>query len=188
MVEPEDDESPSTLTLLPPTFTGMVTTGDTWLPPAMLSSPDVDASDADATGAASAVDEPDDEESPTAETALPPIVTGTETTPVTWLPLAMPSFPEVDEVDEDGADAAAGAVFVAAASEPESPMTLTAFPPTVTGTDTTLSTSVPESTLPSPDVSAACAAVAPRRVIPPAKRTPYRHLAIVRFMVVLLEI
>ena len=166
-------ESPMMLTALPPTFTGRETSGDTCVPPAMLSSPDVVAGAASGAFASDPADVDDcvDEEFPITEIAFPPTVTGTETMPVTRVPLAMPPSPEVDDGGLTGTDAAAEA-GVAAESDFESPRTLTALPPTLTGRETTASTRVPESTPSSPEVSAAFAAVAPRRVNPPAKRTP----------------
>ncbi len=102
------------------------------------------------------------------ETAVSFTVTGTETLMIACEPEAAPSEPLVDAEpesrDEDGEDALSLELV------DESPITDTAASPMVTGTSTFRSAWVPESSPSSPDVvdSAACAAAAPKSVMPPA--------------------
>ena len=101
----------------------------------MLSSPDVTG---DAAGEPASVvepvDGPSEEESPTAETAFPPTVTGAFRVGSTWLPLAMPSSPEV--VD-DPAEAGTEDPSAVEPDDDESPSTLTLLPHAFTGAATT---------------------------------------------------
>ena len=148
--ESVDDESPSTLTALPPAVTGTAAPTGTWMPLRMPSSPDVLAAEPapePAAGAAGAADEPAaepaDDESPRTLTALPPTVTGISALTGAWMPEATPSAPDVvapePGAEATGAAGAAGAAAGAAGAElesllAESPTALMALPATVTGT------------------------------------------------------
>ncbi len=176
-------ESPITETALPPMVTGTFTETMPWVPDSSPSSPEVSAT----TGSAEApldgsppagAEPPDvsasvDELSPTTETALPATVTGALTVTTACEPDAAASSPDVVAVT--GAGAGAGADVVAP-SLVESPITLTALPPTVTGRSTSMRAWVPESSPSSPSVvsSVAFATVAPSSVMPPASTVPSR--------------
>jgi hypothetical protein len=92
--EPDVSESPSTEMLLPLSVIGAATDTAAWLPPATESPPAV-VWDADAEGAGAFVVEPELEESPASEMALPPTVTGAATWIAAWLPPRRLSAPEV---------------------------------------------------------------------------------------------
>ena len=165
-----DSLSPRTETALPLTVTGASTETTPCVPPATLSSPEVE-------GSGAGCDEPPDDDSapsewlsPATETALPATVTGTSTVTIACDPEAAPSFPEVCA---SGAGAGADA-WVSGSSEWESPRTEMALPATVTGASTSMTAWVPESSPSSPDVSAAWATPAPAREIPPPMSTPHR--------------
>ncbi len=117
--------------------------------------------------------------SPSTETALPPSVTGTTTSMTACVPEPTPSEPPVEAspppIDTDGAEVCAS-VLVA------SPSTEIPLPATVTGTATEMSPWVPDSRPSSPVVSAACATVAPKSVMPPARSVPHRARLMVVFM------
>ena len=98
--------SPMTLTALPPIATGAVTSGAICVPPATESSPDVvPAVPAPVVGAVPPTGaEPVELLSPRRLTALPPIVTGTETPATICVPPRTASSPVVAGPDETGAD------------------------------------------------------------------------------------
>ena len=105
------------------TVTGIETTGDTCVPEAVPSEPEVETPAAGAVpvpvlvpaAGAVLVELP----SPRTPMPLPPIVTGTSTRPVTWVPESSPSVPEV--VGADGVSAAGAGVVAAGAVDVEVP-------------------------------------------------------------------
>jgi hypothetical protein len=152
-VAPVEVPSPTRPIPFPPIVTGTDTTGDTCVPEAVPSEPEVVGAAAGAAG----VDAADvgvlgavDTASPPTATALPVAATGAVTAPATCVPEAMPSEPEVVGAAAGaaaGAGAGAGADVAAA-----SPPTEIALPETCTGAATSGTTCVPEAVPSAPDV------------------------------------
>ncbi|GAA4715495.1 hypothetical protein GCM10025782_10220 [Pedococcus ginsenosidimutans] len=166
---PEDEESPTTDTALPPTTTGAVTGAVAWLPPAAESSPEVEPPAAEpeledpedpAPGVEAELSAPEDEESPTTDTALPPATTGAVTGAVAWLPPAAESSPEVEPPaaeppaaePEPEDPAPAVEAELSAPEDEESPSTEMLLPLTLTGTETARSPWLPPPTEPVPSL------------------------------------
>ncbi|WP_345119440.1 hypothetical protein, partial [Knoellia locipacati] len=144
--------SPSAETALPPALTGAATGAVTWLPPTTASVPEVDCE-----AGALPTFVPDDVTapvlfaSPSAETALPPALTGAATGAVTWLPPAIESAPDVVD-GEAAAVLPPEPAFVVLELLRESPVTEMALPLTVTGTDTGAEAWLPPPVESAPDV------------------------------------
>ena len=151
--------SPTTDTALPPMVTGTAIGRTAWLPPSKLSEPSVDTAPTDPPEAAPPVVPASSLWlSPTTDTALPPMLTGTEIGTTAWLPPPTLSAPSVSTsatgaASSTGAGAGAGAK-VSASSVWLSPMTDTALPPTVTCTSIEMTPWLPEPMPPPPSVVA----------------------------------
>ena len=122
-----------------------------------------------------------DELSPMTEIALPPMVTGAETSTSACVPEPMPSSPEV--IATGSASPPPVMTSVEASDDCESPMREIALPPTVTGSSIEIPTWEPDRMPSSPLVSDAWATPAPRSVSPPAKRVAYSALSANLFMI-----
>ncbi|CAH0212292.1 hypothetical protein SRABI128_02001 [Microbacterium sp. Bi128] len=151
--------SPITETALPPMVTGTEIGRTAWLPPSKLSEPSVSTSPEPPEAAPPPPTAPPVVPasslwlSPTTDTALPPMLTGTEIGTTAWLPPPRLSVPSVSTsaagaASSAGAGAGAGAE-VSASSVWLSPTTDTALPPTVTGTSIETMPWLPEP-MPSP--------------------------------------
>ncbi len=135
--------SPMPETALPPMVTGMLTGRPMMLPPPMASVPSVEALPVTVEPVVPpVVSAPSVTLSPMPETALPPTVTGTPTGRPMTLPPPMASVPSVRLPPVEPEPAAVPPV-VSASFEALSPITETAFPPTVTGRPIGASTTLP---------------------------------------------
>ncbi|KJL35134.1 hypothetical protein RS86_00517 [Microbacterium azadirachtae] len=165
--------SPSTLTALPVTVIGTFTETSAWVPERIPSLPLVVAAGAEgvaaagaAAGAAALLSD-----SPSTLMALSATVIGMSTGTTACVPDPTLSSPDVVA----GAGAGADAAGVAGPLAVETPRTEIALPITVMGAVIGATTCVPDPIPSSPEVlSAAFAAVAPSRVIPPAMSVPQR--------------
>ena len=97
------------------------------------------------------------------------------------MPDRMPSRPDVD-APSDGLDPASDALVVAPVLV-ASPRIDTAFAPIVIGASSETRACVPDRSPSSPVVSTACATVAPRSVMPPARSVPQRARETMVFMI-----
>src|SRR5690554_1265282 len=123
--------------------------------------------------------------SPRTLMAFPVATIGATMSGITWLPLAIPSSPVVALLP-----AVAEASVIAGVLLPElslSPRIEMALPPMVTGNSPRIPIWLPDAVPSSPEVSAACAAPAPRTVRPPTKNAPQSARETTLFMISLLE-
>ncbi len=134
-------------------MTGRLITGETCVPEPMPSEPSV-VPPADGTEPDEPVPdvEPELVPSPTTPIPLPEIVTGTDTRPPTCVPESSPSEPSVVGVGAPVPVPVPTGVVVVEPEAAPSPRTPIPLPETVTGTDTTGATCVPEAVPSAPDV------------------------------------